>query len=134
MAGYIRRIKKDSTSKSVVVKILSLSTALPQTSVSEGQAGLVMKYWRQDGTANVFDVSIAPVSITDLSSAYNSGGIKHIADGWYRVDVPNAAFATGADAVLISVTATAMQSDAAYIELTNYNPQTNTPQSTPEKY
>ena len=134
MAQISRRVKRGSTSQSVVVRLQNQISFVAQVSASDATAGLVMKYWKLGGRS--FDVSIAPVSIADLSSAFNSGGIKHIANGWYRVDVPDAAFATGDSAygVLVTVEATAVISDGAFVELTDYNPQTNVAQSTPEKY
>ena len=52
-----------------------------------------------------------------LTTAHTDGGIKHIADGYYRVDVPDAAFAAGVDGVLISATATDMVGIGQYVQL-----------------
>lgn len=128
---YSRRIQKDSTNKSVVVKMTDVSTDMPATSIGFNTAGLVMKYYRVGSTA--FDVSMAPTSV-GLSSDHSDGGIRAIAAGWCRVDVPDAAFATGADGVLIMVETTIGKYGDVFIELTDYNPGTNTPQSTPENY
>lgn len=109
-------VVKGATSTSVLVRLYNQISFVPQLSVSEATAGLVAKYWRN---TNAFDVSIAPVSLTDLSATYNSGGIKHIADGFYRIDVPNAAFtkAPGVNNVLITVTATGVISAGAMVTL-----------------
>lgn len=123
-------VVKGATNQSVLVRFVQLSVAnTPAVSLSEGTAGLVLKYWRD---TNAFDVSIAPVSLTDLSSTWNAGGIKHIADGFYRVDVPNAAFAkaTGVNKVLITATATAHWGVGALVTLVDGDraPYAPTPQ------
>lgn len=128
-----RRIQKGSTSQSLTIRIANQISFVPQTSVSDATSGLVAKYWRNGTT---YDVAITVVSLTNLSASYNSGGIKAITDGWYRFDVPNAAFAreNGVDGVLITLSATGMVSGGIMVELTDANPYTLTPQSTPEKY
>ncbi len=132
MNGYAREIRRNSTAKSVVVQIEDVSTDLPAVSVGDATTGLVMKYYRL-GTQQ-FDVSIPPVSITNLSSGHNPGGIKHIANGWYRIDVPDAALVTGADGVLILVTVAGMRSDGAYISLVDRDVFTGLPKPTAEVY
>lgn len=46
-------------------------------------------------------VAISPSDLANLNSAFSAGGIKEEADGWYRLDVPDAAFASGAKRVAI---------------------------------
>lgn len=116
MTPMMQTVVKGAVSESVLIRLQHQSSMTPQTSVSEGTAGLVIRYWRD---TNAFEVSIAPVSLTDLSATYNPGGIKHIADGWYRLDVPNAAFAkaAGVNNVLITASVTAMISGGCFVTL-----------------
>ena len=59
-------------------------------------ADFVMWY-RRDG-------AITPISLHNLAAVttpHSDGGIISISDGWYRVDIPDAAFSTGVYSVLI---------------------------------
>lgn len=58
------------------------------------------KYWRQGGTVTTITTS----NLTNLNDAYSSGGFKEAGDGWYRLDLPNAAIDTGADWVVVWIT------------------------------
>ena len=54
-------------------------------------------WYRRDG-------AIVPISLSNLTavtSAHSDGGIISISDGWYRLDMPDAAFITGVYSVLI---------------------------------
>lgn len=131
MPAFSRQVQKGSTDVSVVVRVQNQISFVPQVSMSEATSGLYAKYWRE-GAGNW--VSFAPAAVSFLSSDHTDGGFEAIADGYYRLDVPDAAFATGATGVLVSVGATGMISDGAYVELVDFNPVTNDTQSTPQKY
>jgi hypothetical protein len=66
-------------------------------------ADMTLSYWRQGGTRT----AITGSDLAAVNSAYSSGGVKEVdstnAPGLYRLDVPDAAVATGADWVVISV-------------------------------
>ena len=131
MSQFSRRVQKGSTNVSAYVRMTNAISGVPQASMAQDAAGLVLKYHRLGAGAWV---SIAPASVSYLSSDHTDGGFEPVADGWYRVDLPDAACAHGASGVLITCGATGVVSDGQFIELTTYNPQTNTPQSTPEAY
>ena len=64
--------------------------------------------------------------MTDLTDSYTVGGILHIADGYYRVDFPDAAFVTGKDSVLCTLAAENMGGIGSDIHLVDYDPQSAT--------
>ena len=49
-------------------------------------------------------VAISLSNLAALTTAHTDGGLKEIGDGWYRLDVPDAAFATGANRAAIGGT------------------------------
>ena len=104
---------------------------------AKAAAGLTAYYWRQGGTPTAITLS----DLAAINSAWSSGGVKE-ADatnmkGSYRLDVPDAAFATGADWVevdcfasdgtsfvakerfALDVAVTAIQAKAASLTFTN---------------
>lgn len=104
----IKQVKRGSTKVSVIVRAQAqASMPLASTSIGDGTSGLVLKYHRVGAGING-GTSIVPVSIGNLSEAHNPGGIKHIADGYYRVDVPDAACAkaSGVNDVLVTAACT----------------------------
>ena len=91
-----------STSLSIPFTLRKTSDGTEQT--GKVAADMTARYIRQGGT------STALTALTDLAavnSAFAAGGVKEIDStnnpGEYRLDVDNAAFATGADWVQISV-------------------------------
>ena len=128
-----RSIQAGSTSNtSTVIRIMNQISMVPQTAIDFAASGLILRYQRDGAIAT----SIAPAAISFLTSSYNSGGIEHIGDGYYRIDVPDAAFAvaTGVNGVLVTGTGTGLFVQGAYITLTQTNPVTGAPKTTPEKY
>jgi hypothetical protein len=70
-------------------------------------------------------VNIAGLSdLALLTTAHADGGLLHIGHGYYRLDVPDLAFAAGADGVLIEGTATGMVVIGQYVQLVGYDPRT----------
>ena len=69
-------------------------------------ADLTGSYWRQGGVR----VAITLSDLAAVNSAYSSGGVKEVdgtnMKGTYRLDVPDAAFVTGADWVEVNIFAT----------------------------
>lgn len=98
MAQTNKTVVKGATSVSVPVRVLGTVSFAPQTSFAETSFDLF--YWRE-GAGNW--VSFAPAAISFLSSAWAAGGVEPIAEGYYRIDVPDAAFAkaVGVNSVLI---------------------------------
>lgn len=108
-----RRVYKGSTDVSVVIRIIDSTDFTPETGVEHNTAGIDLQY-RREGAAST---AITEVALASLSTAHTDGGVEHIGNGYYRVDVPNAAFATGADGVLVHGTVTGMIVIGAYVEL-----------------
>lgn len=118
MNALQKQVRRGATGVSVILRAQNAISFVPQTSVSEATAGLVLKYYRLP-TGIDGGTSIAPVSIANLSNAHNPGGIKHIADGYYRVDVPDAAFAlaSGVNDVLVTGAATGIHFTGCMVQL-----------------
>lgn len=90
-----------STSRSIDFKLRSTTdnTVVTGKVYSDITAG----YWRQGGSPT----AITTVTLAAINSAYSSGGVKEasstISPGSYRLDLPDAAIAAGADWVEITV-------------------------------
>ena len=87
-------ITKGSTDRGVDIKILNLD-GTPNESVVYNTSGLALWY-RRAGAAKT---TITTATLAALTTAHADGGFLHIDDGVYRLDVPDPAFATGANHV-----------------------------------
>jgi len=106
-------ITKGSINVSVNIRIVDSTDGTPETAVEHNTAGIDMWYRREAAVVT----SITEVALAALTTAHTDGGIEHISHGWYRLDVPDAAFATGVDGVQIGGTVTGMVVHAPYIQL-----------------
>ena len=97
-------IKKGSTSKAVYLRIIDSTDGTPETGVVFNTSGIALWY-RREGAVKV---AITAVTLAALTTAWASGGFLHIGDGVYRLDVPDAAWATGANDVVVGGTVTGM--------------------------
>jgi len=114
----MRPIKKGSTDQSVVIRIIDSSDGTPETGVDYDTAGIDLWYRREGATKT----SITEAALASLDAAHSDGGIEHIGDGYYRLDLPDAAFAAGADGVMVGGTVTDMIVIGAYVPLVDYDP------------
>jgi len=89
MAFYLMK-QAGATNVAVPLKIIDSSTGAPETAVTATTAGIAMWYRREFAAA----VTITTVNVT-VAQAHSDGGIIHILDGRYRLDLPDAAAATG---------------------------------------
>lgn len=105
-----RDIIEDSVDQSTIVRVLD-ATGQPVQDLDENTAGLALWY-RRDGATKTA-IAIASPNITALNDAHSDGGILHIDDGYYRLDVPDAAFAAGASEVVVGGAATGYVFQAA---------------------
>lgn len=105
-----RSIASGSTSQSTVIRVYNASTGVVENAMTAATAGLALSY-RREGAANV---TITPSDLAALTTAWSAGGLKLIGNGYYRLDVADAAFAAGVDGVLIHGTATGLQIEGAY--------------------
>jgi hypothetical protein len=102
----MRIVTKGATSQSLYFDILDSSSALGgrKAGLVYNSAGLIAYYVRTQGSP----VAISLITLAAANSAWASGGFKEVdatnMPGLYRLDVPDAAFATGADSVVITLT------------------------------
>lgn len=108
-------ITKGSTDVSVVIRIVDSTDGTPETAVEHNTAGIDLWYRREGAAVS----SITEAALAALTTAHTDGGIEHISHGFYRLDVPDAAFASGVDGVQIGGTVTGMVVHAPYIQLTD---------------
>jgi len=110
-------VRAGSTSVSLPVTLKAQSTGAAQTGIAFGSA--TAYYLRQGGTPTVITLS----ALAAIDSVFNAGGWKE-ADathmpGLYRLDVPDAAFASGADWVELTVFAASGQVFSERIPITS---------------
>lgn len=91
-----------ATSVVIYVKLRDSATGFPKTGLLFNSAGALASYVRPKAAA----VAIALVTQT-VNGAYSSGGFVEVdaanAPGLYRLDVPNGAFAIGADYAIVTI-------------------------------
>jgi len=87
-----RPIKKGSTDQSTVIRIIDSTDGTPENAVEHNTAGIDLWYRREKETKT----SITEAALASLDAAHNDGGIELIGDGYYRLDMPDAACAAGA--------------------------------------
>lgn len=109
------RFKKASTDVSVVIRIVDSAAGTPETAVDASTSGLDLKYRRELKAAT----DITEATLSALTDAHSDGGIKHIGQGYYRLDLPDAAVASSTDVngVLVFGTVTDMIVIGAFIHL-----------------
>ncbi len=102
------------TDVSVVIRIIDSTDGTPELGVTAATGGLVLEYRRE------LEAEVSLATITDLAAlttAHTDKGMLHIGDGYYRVDLPDAACATGQRGVLVHGIATGMVVIGCYIHL-----------------
>lgn len=119
MATLLDIVKKGSTDRSVTIRIIDSATGVPETGVEHNSTGIDLWY-RREGAAKV---SITEAALSALTDAHSDGGIEHIGNGEYRLDLPDAAFATGANHVDVGGTVTDMIVIGGRVRLVNYDPE-----------
>lgn len=114
---------KGAVDKSVAVSIIDSTDGTPETGVVFNTAGIDLWY-RREGSAVV---SVTEATLAALTTAHTDGGFLHIANGMYRLDLPDAAFATGASYVDFGGTVTGMIVIGGRVKLRDPDPlQINT--------
>jgi hypothetical protein len=110
-------ITAGTTNVSVDVRLMStLGAALTGKVAADCTA-----WYRRDGAKT----AIALSDLALLTTAHTDGGFKEIGDGWYRLDVPDAAFATGANRVAIGGTVDGGVMLSAPVTLTTHGTTTS---------
>ncbi len=117
----MRECFKDATSQSVYVVLRLSTTGLAAT--GKLYTDITGSYTRSRAAR----VGITMATLASASAAWSSGGFILVDDtncpGLYRFDVPDAAFATGADRVIISLKATGVLDEHLEVVLINWNKQ-----------
>ena len=91
-----------STNVEVELQILDNGTFLPRTDFVWNSAGIDLNYRRQGEAVS----SITEASLASLTTAHTDGGFIHVQNGRYRLDLPDAACASGVDHVTVGGTIT----------------------------
>ncbi len=112
-------VKKGATDRSVTLRIVDSTDGTPETGVVFNTSGIDLWYRREGGAK----VSITEATLSTLTDAHADGGFLHIGDGNYRLDLPDAAFATGANHVDVGGTVTGMVVIGGRVRLVNYDPE-----------
>lgn len=97
-------VKKGSTDRSILLRIIDSTDGTPETGVVFNTSGIDLWY-RREGAAKT---SITEATLSALTDAHSDGGFLHVGDGYYRFDIPDAAFATSANYVDFGGTVTGM--------------------------
>jgi len=109
-------IKKGDTDYSCTIRIVDDTDGTPETGVVFNTAGIDLWY-RRPGAAHS---SITEATQTE-GGAHTDGGFVHISDGCYRLDLPDAAVASGVDYVDVGGTVTGMVVIGGRIRLTDFD-------------
>lgn len=113
-----RPIVAGTTDVSVIVTILDATTGVPREDIVYNSSGIDLEY-RRDGAAAV---DITEVSLANAAAAHADGGFVHISKGSYRVDLPDAACASGVNGVWVGGAVTGCVVVPCYIPLWAANP------------
>ena len=108
----VYNITPGTTDVSIYIRIIDSSVGTPEQSVSVAQAGMDLEY-RRTGASTV-DLTEVTVSI---AGSHADGGFCHVGNGYYRVDLPDAACAAGVADCLVLGSVTDMIVIGAMIQL-----------------
>lgn len=118
MASLFRPVKVGTVDVSVFVRVVDSTDGTPETGVAFNTAGVDLWYRRDGGLR----VAITEATLAAVDSAHSDGGFIHMSDGECRLDLPDAACASGAAGVLVGGTFTGMVVISTYIPLVAYDP------------
>ena len=116
MFTYVRKV--GTTDVSVILRVIDSTDGTPEAAFAYNTAGIDLVYRREGAT--VTDITEATLAGAD--AAHSDGGVIYLHDGYIRVDLPDAACASGATGVLVSGSATGMVIIGCYIQLVAYDP------------
>ena len=114
----MRLIKKGTTDVSVELFIVKDTDGTPKTDVV---ASGIVPFYRRGISAT--QANLAPSDLAAVDSTHTDWGIKHVSDGSYRLDLPDAAFESGVDVVHIGATVTNGIALPITIQLVAFDPQ-----------
>jgi hypothetical protein len=107
------QIAPGTTDVSVVIRIIDSADGTPETGVVFNTSGIDLEY-RREGEAST---DITEATLAALTTAHTDGGFLHVGNGYYRLDLPDAACATGVPGCLVHGTVTGMVVVGCYIQL-----------------
>lgn len=110
-------VTKGSTDRSVTVRIIDSTDGTPETGVVFNTSGIDLWY-RREGAVRT---AITEATLAALTTAHADGGFLHVSDGVYRLDLPDAAVATGANYCDFGGTVTGMVVIGGRIRLVDYS-------------
>ncbi|MDP3139800.1 MAG: hypothetical protein Q8N17_26120 [Burkholderiaceae bacterium] len=110
-------VTKGSTDRSVPIYAFDNTTGLAKTDLVFNSSGMALWY-RREGAAKV---DVTEATLAALTTAHTDGGFLAVGDGEYRLDLPDAAFATGANYVDYGGTATGFTLVGGRIKLIGVN-------------
>lgn len=112
--------QKGSVNNSHELMIIDSTDGTPETGVVFDTSGIDLRFRRQHAAV----VSITEIDLTTpaLTDAHEDGGFLAIGFGSYRLDVPDAAYASGSDQVIIFGTVTGMVVVPVVVQLVDYDP------------
>lgn len=113
-------VTKNATDRSVILRIIDSALGTPETGVVYNSSGIDLWY-RREGAAKV---SITEASLSALTDAHADGGFLAVGDGYYRLDLPDAAVATGANYVDVGGSVTDMVVIGGRVRLVNFDLET----------
>jgi len=121
-----RIITKGATDQTIYFEVLdsTSTTGGRKTGLAYNTSSLTAYYVRNGGSAT----AITLATLAAANSAHSDGGFKEVDStnmpGIYRLDLPDAAVASGADSVVVTIKgATGMAQVSAEIQLVAVNPQ-----------
>jgi hypothetical protein len=95
-------IEKGSTNISLAVRLYDATNGSPKNGLTI--AKLQIRYIRvEDGNDVTISNWTSLTALADLEAAHTDNYGYEIGEGYYRIDVPDAAFATGADFLIVLV-------------------------------
>lgn len=116
--SHTRIIAKGATSQSVILRAKTTATGVPVT-ITSATAGIAL--WYRRGLAAKVALAVSDLAL--LTTAWTASGLLLIADGVHRLDVADAAFATGVDEVTIGGSATGIDIEPCIVQLTGVDLQ-----------
>lgn len=117
-------VPENSANVSVIIRIVDSDGHTPETAVVFNTSGINLQY-RREGAANV-SITEADLDTPSLTDPHLEGGFLHIGNGYYRLDLPDAAVAEGVDGVLVHGTVTGMIVQGCYVHLNGKSRQAAT--------
>jgi len=112
-------VKKGSTDRSLLLRFTDRTTGLPETGITHIAPSLAPWYRREGGGK----VNVNPAELSSLTAAHTDGGFLHISDGFYRLDLPDAAFASGANFVDFGASEDNTVATGGRVRLVDFDPE-----------